>query len=121
THDIEPAIDVVRTVTSGQFQASEPVAHFLRSREGRVEEKQIKRDDIMTFSQVCDVNIDSSSDDAIKCIYLRRRYEVHGETGAEHDLLSSLLHLRDVPDRKGEDGYPRASQHGRYRECHSLD
>jgi energy-coupling factor transporter ATP-binding protein EcfA2 len=104
THDIEPAIDVVRTATSGQFQASEPVAHFLLSQNGRVKEKQIQRDDIMTFSQVCDANIGSSADDAIKCIYLRRRYEVHGDTGTEYDVLSSLLHLRDVPDRTSDDG-----------------
>ncbi len=104
THDIEPAIDIVRTATSGQFQASEPVAYFLRSRNGCVEEKQIQRADIMTFSQVCDANIESSADDTIKCIYLRRRYEVHGDTGEEYDVLSSLLHLRDVPDRKTDDG-----------------
>lgn len=104
THDIEPAIDVVRTATSGQFQASEPVAHFLRSRAGVIEEKQIERDDIMTFSQVCDANIASSADDVIKCIYLRRRYEVHGEIGAEYDVLSSLLHVREAPDEKRDDG-----------------
>lgn len=104
THDIEPAIDVVRTATSGQFQASEPVAHFLRSRDGQVTEKQIERGDLMTFSQVCDANIASSADDVIKCIYLRRRYEVHGDTGPEYDILSSLLHLRDLPDRSDGDG-----------------
>lgn len=104
THDIEPAIDVVRTATSGQFQASKPVAHFLRGRSGVVDEKEIEGVDIMTFSQVCERNIQSSSDDAIKCIYLRRRYEVHGETGTEYDLLSSLLHLREVPDHKRDDG-----------------
>lgn len=104
THDIEPAIDVVRTATSGQFQASEPIAHFLRSRNGIVDEKQIGRDDIMTFSQICDLNIQSSADDAIKSIYLRRRYEVHGETGVEYDVLSSLLHLREVPDGRREHG-----------------
>ena len=58
----------------------------------------------MTFSQVCDENIGSSGDDVIKCIYLRRRYEVHGELGAEYDVLSSLLHLRDVPSKKGTSG-----------------
>jgi hypothetical protein len=104
THDIEPAIDVVRTATSGRFQASEPVAHFLRSRNGIVDEKHIGPDDIMTFLQVCDLNIQSSADDGIRCIYLRRRYEVHGEKGVEYEVLSSLLHLREVPDRKGEDG-----------------
>lgn len=104
THDIEPAIDIVRTATAGQFQATTPVAHFLRGREGRVEEKPIKPADIMTFSQVCDENISSSADPVIKCIYLRRRYEVHGEHRAEYDVLSSLLHVRDEPSSKGENG-----------------
>ncbi len=104
THDIEPAIDIVRTATSGQFQAADPMVHFLRSQDGHVEEKQIQRTDIMTFSQVCDENIASSADDVIKCIYFRRRYEVHGETGAEYHVLSSLLHLRDAPAAKGNNG-----------------
>jgi energy-coupling factor transporter ATP-binding protein EcfA2 len=104
THDIEPAIDIVRTATSGQFQAAAPAVHFLQSREGQVEEKSIKPTDIMTFSQVCDENIDSSADPVIKCIYLRRRYEVHGERGAEYDVLSSLLHVRDEPSSKGDKG-----------------
>ncbi|HTT93641.1 MAG TPA: AAA family ATPase, partial [Solirubrobacterales bacterium] len=102
THDIEPAIDMVRTATSGQFQAAAPAVHFLQGRDGKVEEKPIESADIMTFSQVCNENIGSSADPVIKCIYLRRRYEVHGERGPEYDVLSSLLHLRDVPDSKGE-------------------
>ena len=104
THDIEPAIDIVRTATSGQFQAVAPAVHFLQSREGRVEEKPITAADIMTFSQVCDENIASSDDTVVKCIYLRRRYEVHGERGSEYDVLSSLLHGRDEPSSKGEPG-----------------
>ena len=58
----------------------------------------------MTFSQVCDANIASSADDVIKSIYLRRRFEVHGEMGAEYEVLSSLLHLRPKPSRKQSDG-----------------
>jgi energy-coupling factor transporter ATP-binding protein EcfA2 len=104
THDIEPAIDIVRTTTSGQFRAAIPAVHFLRSREGKVEEKQIKANDIMTFSQVCNENIDSSADPVIKCVYLRRRYEVHGDMGREYDVLSSLLHVRDEPSSKGNEG-----------------
>lgn len=104
THDIEPAIDIVCTATSRQFQAAAPAVHFLQSREGQLKEKPIKRENIMTFSQVCDENIDSSADPIIKCIYLRRRYEVHGERGAEYDVLSSLLHARDEPSAKGEKG-----------------
>ena len=104
THDIEPAIDIVRTATSGQFQAAAPAVHFLRSRDGTVSEKQIYPSDIMTFSQVCDANIASSADPVIKCIYLRRRYEVHGDLDAEYQVLSSLLHVRDVPSSRGEKG-----------------
>jgi len=104
THDIEPAIDIVQTATSGQFTAAIPAVYFLQSREGQVVEKLIKPMDIMTFSQVCDKNIASSADPVIKCIYLRRRYEVHGERGAEYDVLSSLLHIRDEPSSKGEKG-----------------
>jgi energy-coupling factor transporter ATP-binding protein EcfA2 len=104
THDIEPAIDIVRTATSGQFQATDPAVHFLHSRQGRVDEKPIRPADIMTFSQVCGDNINSSADPVIKCIYLRRRYEVHGERGAEYDVLSSLLHVRDKPSSKGAKG-----------------
>ena len=108
THDIEPAIDIVRTATSGQFKAASPTVHFLRGRDGKVEEKPIKSSDIITFSQVCDENIDSSADPIIKCIYLRRRHEVHGDRGAEYDVLSSLLHLRDKPSSKDQTGqlYP---------------
>jgi hypothetical protein len=104
THDIEPVIDIVRTTTSGQFQAAEPAAHFLKSRAGAVEEKPIMPADIMTFSQICDENIASSVDMVIKCIYLRRRFEVHGERGAGYDVLSSLLHVRDEPSKKAEGG-----------------
>lgn len=105
THDIEPAIDIVRTTTSGQFRAATPAVHFLRSRDGQVEEKPIMPNDIMTFSQVCNENIDSSADPVIKCIYLRRLYEVHGQVGSEYDVLSSLLHVRDEPSSKGTDGH----------------
>lgn len=104
THDIEPAIDIVRTATSAQFKAANPAVHFLRSREGKLEEKSIKPADIMTFSQVCDENINSSASPEIKCIYLRRRYEVHGDRGAAYDVLSSLLHVRDKPSAIGKDG-----------------
>ncbi|TIC86373.1 AAA family ATPase [Nocardioides sp. GY 10127] len=104
THDIEPAIDIVRTATSGQFLAATPAVHFLRSREGTVQEKLIEADDIMTFSQVCNDNIASAADPVIKCIYLRRLYEVHGDLAAEYDVLSSLLHVRDEPAAKGING-----------------
>lgn len=104
THDIEPAIDIVQVGTSGQFNAARPVVHFLKGTSGVVEEKPVQKNDISTFSQICDTNIGESSDDIIKCIYLRRRYEVHGDLGVEYDVLSSLLHLRSQPDRPAASG-----------------
>lgn len=104
THDIEPAIDIVRTGTSGQFTAAEPIVHFLSGRDGRVVEKPVAADDIATFSEVCDANIKSASDPLIKAIYLRRRFEIHGSRGLEYELLSSLLHVRVAPTRKGDGG-----------------
>lgn len=104
THDIEPAIDVIRTSTSGQFVSAKPEVFFLQSHNGHVEEKVINSDDIMTFSQVCNANIESSADPIVKCIYLRRLFEVHGNKGAEYDVLSSLLHVRSEPSAKGDRG-----------------
>jgi len=100
THDIEPAIDIVRTGTSSQFIAARPVVHFLSGRAGVVTEKLIVSSDITTFSEVCDSNISSASDPIIKSIYLRRRFEIHGSRGVAYELLSSLLHVRDVPSRR---------------------
>ncbi len=102
THDIEPAIDIVRT--TGQFAATNPVVHFLSGRSGQLAEKPVNAADIKTFSQVCDENISSSTDQLIQCIYLRRRFEVHGARGDEYELLSSMLHARNVPTRKPASG-----------------
>lgn len=98
THDIEPAIDIVRT--TGQFIAANPVVHFLSGRSGKLIEKPIHATDIKTFSEVCDENISSSTDQLIRCIYLRRRFEVHGARGDEYELISSVLHARVAPTRK---------------------
>jgi hypothetical protein len=90
-----------------------PVAHFLQSRTGTVRESLIEKHHVSTFSQVCKANIEASSDDVIKCIYLRRLYEVHGDLGSEYQILSSLLHVRDVPGIKGTDGeyIPLSAEH----------
>lgn len=104
THDIEPVIDIVLNPTARQFIMMKPVAHFLQGQAGTVREFVIEKHHISTFSQVCAANIKASSDDVIKCIYLRRLYEVHGDHGSEYQILSSLLHTRDVAGTKGADG-----------------
>lgn len=104
THDIEPAIDIVLNPTSRQFTMTKPTAHFLQSLAGSVRESLIEKRHISTFSQVCTANIATSSDTVIKCIYLRRLYEVHGVLGDEYQILSSLLHVRDEASTKGPNG-----------------
>jgi energy-coupling factor transporter ATP-binding protein EcfA2 len=97
THDIEPAIDLIRTGTKRLFQHASPVAHFLTSSGGVVSEVEIKPEDIQTFSQICQMNVQSAIDDIIKCIYLRRHYEIINTLELEYNLLANLLHGRDVP------------------------
>lgn len=99
THDLEPAIDIVRISTSRLFAMANPVAHFLTSKSGTISEKPILKSDIKTFGEVCDVNIALATDDFIKLIYLRRKFEIQGINDASSDVLSSLLHLRLEPDR----------------------
>lgn len=91
THDLEPAIDIVRLSTRRLFAMAKPVAHFLTSKEGTITEKPIRREDLKAFGQVCDANINAASDDIIKLIYLRRKSEIVGISDASSDVLSSLL------------------------------
>lgn len=99
THDLEPAIDIVRISTSRLFASASPVAHFLTSRKGRITEKPIEKLDIKTFREVCEANIADATDDVIKAIYLRRKFEILGVSNGSYDVLSSLLHLCETPER----------------------
>lgn len=94
THDIEPAIDVIRSV-KGLFQHPKPMVYFLSSKKGVVSEVQINKDDIQTFSQICVDNIRGSAHDLVKCIYLRRYFEIINDLGVEYNYLANLLHARD--------------------------
>ncbi|MNJ17961.1 hypothetical protein D3C77_122530 [compost metagenome] len=96
THDIEPAIDVMRGVKR-LFQHPKPTAYFLASKSGIVSEVEIKEDDIQTFAQICSDNVRDLADEVIKCIYLRRHFEIINDLGMEYNFLANLLHARDVP------------------------
>lgn len=100
THDIEPAIDIVRTGTAKRFTEVRPVVHFLSGRQGTVTEKPVSSSDIATFSEVCEANIATATDPIVQGIYLRRLFEVHGSRDVAYELLSSLLHARDTPNRR---------------------
>lgn len=96
THDIEPAIDVIRNVKR-LFQHPRPTAYFLASKSGIVSEVEIKEEDIQTFAQICRNNVRNIADEIIKCIYLRRHFEIINDLGMEYNFLANLLHARDVP------------------------
>lgn len=96
THDIEPAIDVVKS-TARVFQGAQPNATFLSSREGTVSEAEIKSQDIQTFAKICTEILTEDIDDIIKAIYLRRHYEILDNLGVEYNLLASLFKKRAVP------------------------
>ncbi|WNJ80707.1 AAA family ATPase [Cedecea neteri] len=103
THDIEPAIDVIRGVKR-LFQQPKPTASFLASKSGIVSEVEIKSDDIQTFAQICSTNVQDIHDEVIKCIYLRRHFEIINDLGMEYNFLANLLHARDLPILRAEAG-----------------
>ncbi len=105
THDIEPAIDMIRIKGINQkLHALNPSASFLSSSNGIVKEVEILREDIQTFAKICTKNIKSADNDIIKVIYLRRHYEILDNFGDEYNLLASLLHKRKNPTTGGPDG-----------------
>lgn len=96
THDIEPAIDVIKG-TARVFEGAKPNATFLTSKSGHVTEVQIGSADIQTFSKICTEMLSAETDGIIKSIYLRRRYEILDSFGLEYNLLASLFKKRSIP------------------------
>lgn len=99
THDIEPAIDVIKS-TNRVFKGSVPSATFLSSRGGIVKEVPIQSTDIQTFAKICKENIAKLTDPIVKAIYLRRHYEILDNVLLEYNLLASLFKKRPVPKIK---------------------
>ena len=96
THDIEPAIDVVKSMAH-KFKDPKPSATFLSCRQGEIKETIITSDDIRTFAKICKDILSENIDDVIKAIYLRRHYEILDNVGLEYNLLASLFKARTIP------------------------
>lgn len=96
THDIEPAIDMIKS-TAAVFEGARPKASFLSSKGGVVSEVSIGSSDIQTFAQICNDVIAAQTDAIIRSIYLRRHYEILNDKGLEYNLLASLFKKRDIP------------------------
>src|SRR6185437_1885591 len=95
THDIEPVIDLIKTLAR-VFQPT-PAAAFFTSTAGKIREIAITKADVLSFAQICAENLAQLAEPAIRIIYLRRRFEIFNDKGAEYQLLSSLLHKRLEP------------------------
>lgn len=100
THDIEPIIDTIK-IKRHIFQPL-PKASFLQLKNNKIEEVEITNNDLLTFAQLCKINLLSDISDIAKTIYLRRYYEIMDDKGLEYQMLSSLQHGREVPTLQGD-------------------
>lgn len=96
THDIEPAIDMIRSTTR-LFKGAHPQVSFLTYRKGVVEERPVTREDIQTFASICRKNIERLKQPILQAIYLRRHFEILDTLALEYNLLASLFKGRSIP------------------------
>lgn len=93
THDIEPIIDSVKVLHKKFGNLTN--ACFINTTNNKVNELEITKNDLMSFSQICNQIIGTDSiDEIIKIIYLRRYYESIDDRSNEYEVLSNLLHKR---------------------------
>jgi wobble nucleotide-excising tRNase len=94
THDVEPIIDTAKSL-SDKFK-NQTSTSFLKLTSGKISECDIGRDDIQTFSLICKSALTSDKDDVIKLIYLRRYFEITDNKGDAYQVLSNILHKREL-------------------------
>lgn len=93
THDIEPIIDSVKVLHHKFGNLTN--ACFISTTNNQINELEITKSDLMSFSQICNQIIASGSiSEIIKIIYLRRYYESIDDRSNEYEVLSNLLHKR---------------------------
>lgn len=99
THDIEPVLDTVK-VLAHKFE-NQTNANFIQTKNGTLSEKEIKKEDIITFSEICENVIKNTGANQIsKLIYLRRNFEILNDKGDEYQILSDLFHQRTKDEAK---------------------
>lgn len=124
THDIEPIIDTVKSLSQKFGNLS--TASFLKLRSGQITEHSISKDDITTFSSICTSALNSAKDEVVKLIYLRRHYEILDEKGNAYQVLSNLLHKRETTEdsrqpRNEEEKYPEMSEESFSSGCQVIE
>lgn len=96
THDLEPAIDMVKSI-AGNFAGAHPQVAFLSSNLSVVTEIDITKPDLQTFANICNEIVSGDADNLIKAIYLRRHCEITDNVELEYNLLANLFKKRVEP------------------------
>lgn len=95
THDIDPIVDMM-LVHSNRFDV--PFSTFLENRNGQLVEKEITREKIKTFIEICTDNIETSQNNLNKLVYYRRLHELTRNKSLAYQLISSLFHKYNQPE-----------------------
>lgn len=109
THDLDPVIDTVKVLKEFNNLCE---ANFLSTKKGLLTEKRIKKQDLLSFAQICKSALESEIEDIVKLIYLRRYFEIIDDLGNEYQVLSNLFHKRkkeDCKDQRKEIGNDKMS------------
>ncbi len=99
THDLDPVIDTIKVLKEFNNLCE---ANFLTTKKGILTEKRIKKQNILSFAQICKSALDSNLDEIIKLIYLRRHFEIIDDLGNEYQILSNLFHKRKIEECKDQ-------------------
>ncbi len=106
THDLDPVVDMLNQ-HSDRFEKT--YAYFLENNHGELQEKIISKADIKTFIAINEANARLDIHLVNRLVYIRRLLEVLNSKSFDYDLISNLLHKRDVPTRKDDaTGYERS-------------
>lgn len=104
THEFNTVIDAIYNMPYNFNPV--PKAAFLTTKNGILSEKQIEKQNIMSFSDVAYANIKSDIDILNKLVYLRRLLEIQHTEGLAWQLLSNIFHKREKPEYHFSDGTP---------------
>lgn len=100
THDLDPIIDTVKVLNTLFNNVCE--ANFLNTKKGVLTETRIKKQNLLSFAQICKSALASELDGVVKLIYLRRHFEIIDDLGNEYQILSNLFHKRKREECKDQ-------------------
>ncbi len=100
THDLDPVIDTVKVLNSLFNNICE--ANFLTTKKGVLTETRIKKQNLLSFAQICKSTLKTGLDGIVKLIYLRRHFEIIDDLGNEYQIISNLFHKRKREECKDQ-------------------